>query len=158
MKKWIAGVVLLVAALQAWQQYQGAGEDQALAPAATRQDAAPSAAPSGEAASVIAAAFREQRSNVQVQGAGSVSRILADDREGAAHQRFIVRLASGQTVLIAHNIDLASRVAGLREGDAIEFFGEYEWNAQGGVVHWTHRDPDGRHVSGWLRHQGRTYQ
>jgi hypothetical protein len=32
------------------------------------------------------------------------------------------------------------------------------WNAQGGMVHWTHHDPEGRHVSGWLKHNWRTYQ
>ena len=36
--------------------------------------------------------------------------------------------------------------------------GEYEWNARGGVVHWTDRDPSGRGPGGWLEHQGRRYQ
>jgi hypothetical protein len=40
----------------------------------------------------------------------------------------------------------------------VEFFGEYEWNAKGGVVHWTHHDPQGLHENGWLKHQGRLYQ
>jgi hypothetical protein len=40
----------------------------------------------------------------------------------------------------------------------IQFYGEYEWNNKGGVVHWTHRDPNGHHVGGWLKHNGSTYQ
>jgi hypothetical protein len=32
------------------------------------------------------------------------------------------------------------------------------WNEKGGVVHWTHRDPGGRHMAGWLAHNGKTYQ
>ena len=87
-----------------------------------------------------------------------VTRILSDDVEGSRHQRFILRLASGQTVLITHNIDLAPRVDGLREGDTVAFNGEYVWNAQGGLVHWTHKDPQGRHMAGWLKHNGRTFQ
>jgi hypothetical protein len=117
-----------------------------------------SAAPSVPADQAIAAAFENHRSNVQVQGGGEVTRVLPDDTEGSPHQRFIVRLSSGQTVLVAHNIDLAARIAGLKAGDQVEFNGEYEWNERGGVVHWTHRDPQGRHVGGWIRHDGRTYQ
>ena len=107
---------------------------------------------------VLAAAFDNQQSNVQVQGSGHVNRVLPDDNDGSRHQRFLVRLASGQTLLIAHNIDLAKRVDSLRAGDAVDFYGEYEWNAKGGVVHWTHRDPGGRHVDGWIKHNGQTYQ
>ena len=108
--------------------------------------------------SQIGRAFKNRTSNVQVEGEGRVTRILADDLDGSRHQRFIVRLASGQTLLIAHNIDLAPRVAGLQEGDRVSFYGEYVWNAQGGKIHWTHHDPEGRHVAGWLKHNGQTYQ
>lgn len=107
---------------------------------------------------VLAAAFEKRQSDVQVQGSGRVSRILADDNEGSRHQRFIVQLPSGQTVLVAHNIDLADRVASIKSGDPVEFYGEYEWNERGGVIHWTHRDPQGVHQAGWIKHGGRTYQ
>jgi hypothetical protein len=106
----------------------------------------------------LAAAFEQHRRNVEVQGAGRVVRILADDREGIEHQKFILQLASGQELLVAHNTDLAGRVEDLRKGDTVEFRGEYEWNPQGGVLHWTHHDPSGRHADGWLKHDGRVYQ
>lgn len=106
----------------------------------------------------IAEAYANQASGIQVTGAGTVSRILADDEEGGRHQRFILRLASGQTLLVAHNIDLAPRVDSLDVGDSVEFNGVYEWNDRGGVIHWTHHDPQGEHEAGWLRHRGRTYQ
>lgn len=112
----------------------------------------------GGADQTIAEAFENQRSNVQVQASGKVTRVLADDNDGSRHQRFLVQMASGQTLLVAHNIDLASRVASLKTGDHVELNGEYEWNAKGGVVHWTHRDPRGSHVDGWIKHNGRTYQ
>jgi hypothetical protein len=106
----------------------------------------------------IVAAYAEQRSDVQVTGAGRVARILGDDSLGDRHQRFILGLPSGHTVLMAHNIDLAPRVEPLSVGDTVEFHGIYEWNDKGGVVHWTHRDPQGQHEPGWLKHHGRTYE
>ncbi|RJG40201.1 DUF3465 domain-containing protein [Motilimonas pumila] len=106
----------------------------------------------------IETAYRQQQSDIQVKGEGRVIKVLPDDTKGSQHQRFILKLASGQTLLIAHNIDLAPRIADLQVGDHVRFYGEYEWNAKGGVVHWTHHDPGGRHVGGWLQHQGRTYQ
>jgi hypothetical protein len=103
-------------------------------------------------------AYAHRESGIQVQGEGVVTRILGDDRDGARHQRFILRVAGGQTVLVAHNIDLAPRIDGLEIGDTVAFYGEYAWNAKGGVIHWTHRDPAGLHSDGWLRHDGKTYQ
>lgn len=100
----------------------------------------------------------EWRAGEVVTGAGIVTRLLPDDRDGSPHQRFILRLSSGRTMLVAHNIELAPRIDGLRVGDGVEFRGEYESNAQGGVLHWTHRDPRGSHTAGWLRHRGRVYQ
>lgn len=94
----------------------------------------------------------------QVSGSGTVIKLLADDNDGSRHQRFLLRLNSGRTLLISHNIDLAPRIESLQPGDTVEFNGEYEWNAKGGLVHWTHHDPQGRHVTGWLRHRQRTYQ
>jgi hypothetical protein len=110
----------------------------------------------GDAA--LARAFSDHSSGVEVEGEGTVSRLLTDDTAGARHQRFIVRLASGQTILVAHNIDVAQRVDPLLVGDTVSFKGVYEWNGQGGLVHWTHRDPAGSHVAGWIKHGGRTYQ
>jgi len=100
-------------------------------------------------------AFAGHESGVHVEGQGVVVRILRDDREGDRHQRFVLRLDSGRTILVAHNIDLAERLAPLAPGDRVAFSGEYAWNEDGGVVHWTHRDPAGRHPEGWLECHGR---
>jgi hypothetical protein len=98
------------------------------------------------------------RAGQQVSGMGTVERVLSDDDDGSRHQRFILRLSSGRTLLVAHNIDLAPRVSSLREGDTVSFYGEYEPNDKGGVVHWTHHDPQGQHAEGWLEHKGQRYQ
>ncbi|HKO62275.1 MAG TPA: DUF3465 domain-containing protein [Pyrinomonadaceae bacterium] len=106
----------------------------------------------------LAQAFDQQETDLQVEGTGTVSRILSDDNDGSRHQRFIIALKSGQTVLISHNIDLAPRIISLEVGDEIRFFGEYEWNDKGGTIHWTHHDPNRRHIAGWIKHEGRVYQ
>lgn len=103
-------------------------------------------------------AFEKQKSNIQVTGQGKVIKLLADDLDGSRHQRFIVRLSSGQTLLIAHNIDLSPRINSLKLGDPVAFYGEYEWSAQGGTIHWTHKDPAGRHIGGWIKHGDKIYQ
>ena len=106
----------------------------------------------------IGRAFASGASNIQVEGEGTVIRLLPDDMDGSRHQRFIVELASGQTLLFAHNIDIAPRIASLDVGDTVRFSGEYIWNAKGGVIHWTHHDPHGRHAAGWVMHNGKTFQ
>ncbi len=107
---------------------------------------------------ILKQAFENKKSNLQVQGKGTVTKTLADDNKGSRHQRFILKLANGQTLLIAHNIDLAPKIKGLKKGDTVGFNGEYEWSEQGGVIHWTHHDPAKHHVDGWLEHNGQRYQ
>jgi hypothetical protein len=89
---------------------------------------------------------------------GRVALTLADDRDGSRHQRFIIETNGGQTLLVAHNIDLAPRLDGLKAGDSVALYGEYEWNDQGGIMHWTHHDPAGRHEAGYIEWRGRKYQ
>lgn len=112
----------------------------------------------GRGDQTVIAAVRDHARHAQVEGEGTVAKLLPDDREGDRHQRILLRLSNGGTLLIAHNIDLASRVEGLREGDTLQFYGEFEWNDKGGVVHWTHHDPQRRHLDGWIKFEGRTYQ
>ena len=102
--------------------------------------------------------FTDGQSNVQVYGTGTVIAILSDDLDGSRHQRFILELKSKQTLLISHNIDLSSRINNLSLNDPVEFFGEYEWNDKGGVIHWTHHDPGGNHANGWILHNNKIYQ
>jgi hypothetical protein len=139
--------------------------DHAAAPAQSQQaaaDADTGTKPAGGKQAcdedALASAYRAHQSRIEVCGRGVIAKVLRDDTEGARHQRFIVRLPPGQTLLIAYNFDLAPRIDGLRPGSPVEFAGEYEWNGQGGVVHWTHRDPGGRHSPGWIRYGGRQYQ
>lgn len=94
----------------------------------------------------------------QMCDSGKVTKLLSDDNTGSRHQRFILKLSSGQTLLVAHNIDLAPRINSIEKGGFIKFCGEYESNTKGGVVHWTHHDPNKRHVGGWLEYSGKKYE
>jgi hypothetical protein len=102
--------------------------------------------------------FARQVNDEMVDGKGRVIRLLADDNEGSRHQRFLVAIENRQTLLLAHNIDLAPRIDALKVGDEVGFRGAYVYNAKGGVVHWTHLDPRNRHEPGWIKHNGVTYQ
>lgn len=108
----------------------------------------------GDAA--IADAFHHHRSGLWVESRGTVEKILTDDREGDRHQRFVLRLGDGRTLLFAHNIDVAPRVP-LKEGDTIRFRGRYEWSDKGGVIHWTHADPRSGQ-GGWIERAGEVYR
>jgi len=107
---------------------------------------------------ILKNAFNNGLYDLQVEGLGTVIKLLPDDNVGSRHQKFIIELSSGQTLLISHNIDLAPSIDNLSYGDQVAFYGEYEWNSKGGVVHWTHKDPRGYHVDGWLKHDASIYQ
>jgi hypothetical protein len=120
-------------------------------------DAPPTAvAPAADDLARLRAAFAEGRGDLWVTLAGRVERTLPDDQQGSRHQRFVLRLDEDLTVLVAHNLDLAPRVP-LERGDRLRLRGEYEWNARGGVVHWTHHDPAGK-PGGWIDFDGRRYE
>jgi len=125
-----------------------------------QQGERPEARPGGRtdrAAGALQDAIREKRSGVWVEGEGTIVYLLPDDREGSRHQLCLVELDFDHTIKISHNVDLAPKVP-WKKGDRIGFRGRFEWNAKGGVVHWTHHDPQGREPGGWLHHDGRTYE
>lgn len=151
MRKLVVAAIVLAGAYLGYAELGGTGlsQERPFSEASNPSSAAKASAP---------LAFDHRHAGLQVQGHGLVQKILPDDNKGSRHQRFILRLQSGQTVLVAHNIDLAPRIAALKRGDRVEFNGVYETNDLGGVVHWTHHDPAGRHENGWLKHNGRVFQ
>jgi hypothetical protein len=114
------------------------------------------AAQSDDAA--VIQAFKSKKSDIFVEGSGVVKKLLADDNKGSRHQKFLVTISDEQTLLFAHNIDLAPRLDALAVGDVVTFRGEYVYNPKGGVMHWTHRDPQGGNKVGWIKHNGKTYE
>lgn len=157
-KRFAGAVAAGAVAVLAWQLQERAVRAGAAAPsdAATQQQARdPGRFAPADAAR---AAFEQHARGRQLEVAGRVLRTLSDDRQGSPHQRFIIETDSGQTLLVAHNLDLAPRLDGLAAGDPVVVYGEYEWNEQGGVMHWTHDDPRGVHTAGYVDWRGRRYQ
>ena len=108
----------------------------------------------------LAMLMSSKRSGQMVEFSARIVKVLPDDSDGSKHQRFLLAIdnsrAPSNTVLIAHNIDLAQRVP-VDEDDIVRVYGQFEWNDRGGVVHWTHHDPGGRHSDGWIELDGTRY-
>jgi hypothetical protein len=116
--------------------------------------------PRAEGGGAIEGLFRRRESDAIVTASGTIVKLLRDDLDdtdgSGQHQQFLVEVDGADvTVKISHNLDFG-RVP-VREGDAVRFRGEYEYNDRGGCVHWTHHDPKGWHEDGWIEHRGRRY-
>ena len=131
MRRWLAGLVLLLVACGASPQ---------------PDDAA------------IVSDFHNHQSNIEVTADGTVVRLLPDRTSSTGtHEQFIVKLSSADiTVEVEHNISIGAR-APVEEGDHVIVHGEYIWNAQGGLIHFTHHDPQGTHEGGYIQDNGKTY-
>lgn len=119
--------------------------------------AACSATPQPDDAAIVRD-YQNHVSHVEVTADGTVVRLLPD-RTGpsGAHEQFIIRLSSGDvTVEIEHNISIGQRVP-VNEGDQVIVHGEYIWNPEGGLIHFTHHDPKGTHEGGFIIDRGTTY-
>ena len=96
-----------------------------------------------------------------LHGKGKINKIFPDDDKGTHHQKFSVQLKNNKSVLVIHNIGVCRRIPDLKIGDEIEFYGVYQWNRFGGLVHWTHGGEslaDTGHTAGWIKYNGMTYQ
>jgi hypothetical protein len=72
------------------------------------------------------------------------------------HEAFEAQTTAGP-VRIVDNVTIAQPVR-VRPGDAIQVRGQLEPKPGAmPVVHWTHHDPSGRHIDGFIRFQGRVY-
>lgn len=105
-------------------------------------------------------AFQAGRSHVEVVADGSVTRVLGvQSGRVSPHEGFLMKLGSGCTLVVRveANTDFTGSFA-LAQGDRVTVKGEYEYYPRGGVIHWTHRDPRGRHESGFISIGGKTYE
>jgi molybdopterin converting factor small subunit len=151
-------LIILLIAVSAYQAFEDRNSTDSDAPISNDSNKSSNSTNSfnNSNKSSVQKAFKNRLSDYQVEDTGIVVKVLADDLHGSRHQKFLLK-NNNITLLFAHNIDLAPRIKNLQEGDRVDFFGEYEWNPKGGVVHWTHHDPRGNHASGWLKHKGKKY-
>ena len=119
----------------------------------------PACAPATADNAAVERDYAERRSTVEVTAEGVVTNVLADDSgPSGTHQRFIIRLAgSTQTVLVDNNVTIGQR-APVSPGNDVIVHGEYVWNDQGGLIHFTHHDPASAHEGGWIELKGERYQ
>ena len=107
-------------------------------------------------------AWRAGRSHIEVIANGSVARMLGTHRgRSGNHEGFLLHLSGsagrGLTVRVEDNVDLTGPIP-LSEGQDVVVRGEYIFDERGGIVHYTHRDPRGRHISGYVLVDGKFYQ
>lgn len=102
--------------------------------------------------------FQQHRSVIEVTADGTVIRLLSDSTGPAGtHERFIIRIQGGDlTLLIDHNVSIGARVP-VHDGDHVLVHGEYVWDSQGGLIHFTHHDPQGTHEGGYIQDNGTLY-
>jgi hypothetical protein len=108
----------------------------------------------------VCSLYDAQTSRQEVIASGTITRLLGTraGRSGS-HEGFLLKLNSGcdLTVRVETNVDLTGPVP-LEHGESVTVKGEYEYYALGGVIHWTHRDPRGRHAGGYVISHGKVYQ
>jgi hypothetical protein len=104
----------------------------------------------------LAAAFENRISGFRVRLRGEVVEIFRHYVHSREKQEFVVRLDSGQTVLIIHNKTFARPVPRLRLGNRVSVMGRYRWNNEGGYVDQTNTLSCGCKF-GWIRRNGKKY-
>lgn len=126
----------------------------AATPSSTDEDSSPWGGKND--AKLVQQSQRYGRNGVPVELPVKVVHLLPDDTDETPHQNFLAETSLGQTLKISHNTKLAPYVP-IKKGDFVRVKGDFETNSKGGVVHWTHWDPRGRHIPGWIEHNGKRY-
>lgn len=119
------------------------------------------APPASDGNGAVYDAWRSQQSRVEVTANGVVARDLGTrvGRSGA-HEGFLLHLSGasgrGLTVRVEANVDFTGPLP-VAAGEPVVVRGEYEFDSRGGVIHWTHHDPRGRHPDGYIEIQNKRY-
>lgn len=101
-------------------------------------------------------AYRYHQTGMMAEVTGTVARVLLDDKGDPRHQKFIIRMPNGQSLLVLHDQVSGDRVP-VKVDDTVLVRGEYQWTETGGTLRFTQRDYSPRRMHGWIEHQGRRY-
>jgi hypothetical protein len=103
----------------------------------------------------------------EMNDSGTIWRVLGvHNGPSGAHEGFLVHIpfrapngALTQGVSrawkVEDNVDITGPIP-LRRGDNVTLQGQLECDDN--VIHWTHRDPRGRHIAGYIEVNGQRYQ
>ncbi len=99
--------------------------------------------------------FGQHRSGAWVTVSGKISGILGDSYGRFRHQRFTLGCSNGLTILIVNDISVGQRAPVAARG-RVTVRGQYVWDSQGGLVHFTHHADNG--PGGWILYANHVYQ
>jgi hypothetical protein len=110
----------------------------------------------GVGCAVASDLFRRHESGEWVTLSGVIQERLGDTYGRFQHQRFILGCANGTHILVVNDVSIGQRVPLVLHG-RVTVRGQYVWDSQGGVVHFTHHADDGG-KSGWILLGSHVYQ
>ncbi|WP_155723962.1 DUF3465 domain-containing protein [Bdellovibrio bacteriovorus] len=107
-------------------------------------------------ADIVRAVNDQRRVDFVEGGSMVVVKVLPDDNQGLAHQKWTVRLSNGKNMQAVYNSDMCPRVP-VKVGDVIAMGGQFIWTNKGGLLHWLHHDPRGKRPDGYVYVNGKFY-
>ncbi|HET9030097.1 MAG TPA: DUF3465 domain-containing protein [Candidatus Aquilonibacter sp.] len=108
----------------------------------------------------ICDAYGGQLTNGEVVADGTVRQILGERRgRSGDHEGYLIQLGGDCDLVlkVETNTDITGPIP-LRPGERVVVKGVYIYNPMGGLIHWTHHDPGGRHEGGFVKAGGLLYQ
>ncbi|GAC1328213.1 MAG: hypothetical protein NVS2B16_00330 [Chloroflexota bacterium] len=102
-----------------------------------------------------ATAWTRHESRTWITVTARVVRLLPETYGRYEHQRFVVHCTSGRSILVTNDVSIGTR-APIAAGATVTVHGEYIWNRQGGLVHFTHHSDSGG-PGGWILYRHKLY-
>ncbi len=126
----------------------------------------PTSTPAGQTGQSPSAGFGDaeairaqqlQLVKVPITVTAPVKKMLKYDDKGLPHEKFLMVLSNGTTLLVAHDTKMAPYVP-VQPGDTVTVHGEFIWNEKGGLIHWTHHSDTPKHQGGYIDFNGKRYE